>query len=267
MLKRFLLCAFLLTAAFRASATDYTDLYYVPGEEGWGFNVVQSDSFLFLTFFIYGPDNKPTWYTAQLTFDSSGNYNGKLYATTGTYYAMPWSVPDSSIIEVGTASFQPTSAYTAKLIYVVTKPANLAATVTKAVRRQTLTKITLDATYVGGQSGALSGSNCGNAGPYTDTFDLVVTQPGDGTVTFTFDYNVLQSECKLSGTPTQFGQLYTMPATTYKCTAYSDGHTTLNTNASMSEIKATSLGIEAKFSAPDVGGGCAEAAAFSAVLR
>ena len=66
----------LLTAAFRVGAIDYTDLYYVPGEEGWGVNVVQSDDFLFLTFFIYGPDNKPTWYTAQLTLDASGNYNG-----------------------------------------------------------------------------------------------------------------------------------------------------------------------------------------------
>ena len=50
-------------------------------EGGWGVNVVQSDDFLFLTFFIYGADNKPTWYTAQLTLDASGNYNGKLYAT------------------------------------------------------------------------------------------------------------------------------------------------------------------------------------------
>jgi ribokinase len=123
MLKRFLLCAFLLAAAFRVGAVDYTDLYYVPGEEGWGANVVQSDDFLFVTFFIYGSDNKPTWYTAQLTLDAGGNYNGQLYATTGTYYAMPWKASDQTTVAVGTASFQPTSAYTAKLIYVVTTPA------------------------------------------------------------------------------------------------------------------------------------------------
>ena len=76
MFKRILLCLFLLAAAFRAHATDYTDIWYIPAESGWGANVVQSDNFLFVTFFIYGADNKPTWYTAQLTLDASGNYNG-----------------------------------------------------------------------------------------------------------------------------------------------------------------------------------------------
>ena len=40
-----------------------------------------------------------------------------------------------------------------------------------------------------------------------------------------------------------------------------------NTAASMAEIKATSLGIEGRFSAPSVGGGCREDANFSAVLQ
>jgi hypothetical protein len=124
MLKRFLLCAFLLTAAFRAGATDYTDIWFLPAESGWGVNVVQSDDFLFVTFFIYGPDNKPTWYTAQLKLDASGNYNGNLYATLGTFYASPWKPTDQITTVVGTA-FQPTSPYTAKFVYVVTTPASL----------------------------------------------------------------------------------------------------------------------------------------------
>lgn len=260
MIKRLLLCVFLMTAAFRVGAVDYTDLYYVPGEEGWGVNVVQSDDFLFLTFFIYGADNKPTWYTAQLTLDAGGNYNGQLYATTGTYYAMPWKASDQTTVAVGTASFQPTSAYTAKLIYVVTTPAPLAATVTKALQRQPLTKITIGGTYIGAQSGAYSGCSSGSDnGGYSDFFNLNVDQSTTGTVTFTFNYQNLT--CTLSGSLTQFGQLYTIPTTAYVC---DDG---LNTNASMAEIKATSLGIEGKFSAPSVGGGCREDATFSAVLH
>jgi hypothetical protein len=83
MLKRLLVCLFLLTAASRASAVDYTDIYYLATESGYGFNVVQSDNFLFVTFFIYGPNKQPTWYTAQLTDDATGNnYAGGLYATT-----------------------------------------------------------------------------------------------------------------------------------------------------------------------------------------
>ncbi len=91
MLKRLFLALLLFAAAGRAAAIDFTDLWYLALESGWGVNVVQSDSFLFVTFFIYGADGKPTWYTAQLTLDSSGNYNGGLYATTGTYYAAPWA--------------------------------------------------------------------------------------------------------------------------------------------------------------------------------
>ena len=72
MVKRFLLFLFLVAVAAPADATDYTDLWYAPAESGWGANVVQSDQFMFVTFFVYGPDNKPTWYTAQLTVDSSG---------------------------------------------------------------------------------------------------------------------------------------------------------------------------------------------------
>ena len=213
-----------------------------------------------LTFFIYGADNKPTWYTAQLTLDAGGNYNGQLYATTGTFYAMPWKASDQTTVAVGTASFQPTSAYTAKLIYVVTTPAPLAATVTKALQRQPLTKITIGGTYIGAQSGAYSGCSSGSDnGGYSDFFNLNVDQSTTGTVTFTFNYQNLT--CTLSGSLTQFGQLYTIPTTAYVC---DDG---LNTNASMAEIKATSLGIEGKFSAPSVGGGCREDATFSAVLH
>jgi hypothetical protein len=261
MFKRLLLCLLLLSAASRVAAVDYTDLYYVPGEDGWGANVVQSDDFLFVTFFIYGPGNTPTWYTAQLTLDASGNYNGGLYATTGTYYGMPWNPNDHPpATQVGTASFQPTSAYTAKLIYVVTTPPTLAATVTKSVQRQRLTAITIGGSYIGAQSGAYSGCNNNSSnGGYSDFFNLQVDQLTSGSVTFTFTYQGLT--CTLSGTLTQFGQLYTIPTTAYQC---SDG---LNTNASMSEIKATSLGIEGKFTSPTVGGGCREDATFSAVLH
>ena len=42
MFKNLVLCLFLMTAAFRVGAVDYTDIYFVPAEAGWGVNVVQS---------------------------------------------------------------------------------------------------------------------------------------------------------------------------------------------------------------------------------
>src|SRR6266571_2205374 len=130
MLKRFFLAVLLFVAAGRAAAVDYTDIWYLPAEAGWGVNVVQSDNFLFITFFVYGADGHPTWYTAQFTKDDSGNFNGTLFSTMGTYFALPWTGFTGG--PAGTVSFQPTGPSTAKLVYaVVGLP-----TVTKNIQRQ-----------------------------------------------------------------------------------------------------------------------------------
>jgi hypothetical protein len=258
MVKRLAFCLALLAAPLPALAVDYTDIYYIPAEAGWGVNVVQSTNFMFVTFFIYGADNKPTWYTANLTLDASGNFNGPLYATTGTYYAMPWKPTDLTQTAVGTASFQPTGPYTAKLVYTVTTPPG--ATVTKAIQRQALTPIVVGGSYVFAQSGAYSGcSNASLNGAYSDFGTLTVTQSTGGAVVFSFTYQALS--CTFSGTLTQFGKTYTMPTTAYVC---SDG---TNTNAMMDEITATSFGLFGRFAAPSEPGGCREDASFSAVLH
>ena len=72
MLKRLILALLLLTAAFNAKGLEYTDVYYDPAESGWGAFLVQSNTFQFIAFFIYGSDTKPTWYTAQLVDDGTG---------------------------------------------------------------------------------------------------------------------------------------------------------------------------------------------------
>src|SRR5450759_1424094 len=171
MLKRFFLAVLLLLAAGRAAAiVDYTDIWYIPAEAGWGVNVVQSNSFLFITFFIYGADGKPTWFTGQVTQDANGNFNGTLYSTTGTYYILPWTGFTGGA--AGTVSFQPLGPYTARLIYTV----NGVGTVTKTIQRQTLTAITVGGTYSGAQSGAYSGCTMNTThGPYRDFLHLQVT--------------------------------------------------------------------------------------------
>ena len=253
MLKRFFLAVLLLVAAGRAAAVDYTDIWYIPAEAGWGVNVVQSNTFLFITFFIYGADGKPTWFTGQVTQDSSGNFNGTLYSTTGTYYISPWTGFSGG--PAGTVSFQPLGPYTAKLIYTV----NGVGTVTKFIQRQNLTAITVGGTYSGAQSGAYS--NCSvsaNNAPYTDFFNLQVTQLTNGTVTLVFTYTGFN--CTFSGTLVQQGQLYSVPGASYQCAADP------SFSANLTELKATAQGIEGVFSAL-VGGNCREDAHFSGVLK
>lgn len=263
-MRRLITAVFLLAAAFGARATDYTDIWFTPSEQstaggGWGVNVVQSESFMFVTFFIYGPDNKPTWYVAGLTADASGNFNGPLYATTGTYFAAPWNPNDGAgSATVGTASFQPTGAYTANLAYSITGGPS----VVKAIQRQALTSIALGGSYDGTQAGSYSNTGCNDSYAYQDRFALGVTHVAGTSLTFTFNYES-GTTCTLSGSLQQFGQLYFVPDANYACAS---SQSSMSTSATVSEIKATNFGIEGTFSAPDVGGGCREDATFSAVF-
>lgn len=260
---RRLLCITLFGASFAsppARAIDYTDLWFIPGEAGWGVNVVQSDTFMFLTFFVYGPDGKPTWYSADLSFNGTV-YTGGLYATRGTYFALPWNPANNATTLVGTATFQPSdlNAYQATLTYTV----NGVGTVVKSIERQTLTTIALGGNYVGGQAGGYSScSASGDNGPYTDKYTLGVTQTTDGVATFTFVYDS-NATCVLSGTLEQHGQLYRIPGASYQCT----GSLTYTTTATVYEIKATAQGIEGRLAATMPGSSCQENANFSAVLE
>jgi hypothetical protein len=74
MIRRLVLAALLLIASLNVRALEYTDVYYDTAESGWGVFLVQSDTTQFLAFFIYGADEKATWYAAQLANDGTGNY-------------------------------------------------------------------------------------------------------------------------------------------------------------------------------------------------
>jgi hypothetical protein len=253
MMKRFLLTFLLLTASAQAAAVDYTDIWFNPSESGWGVNVVQSDTFLFMTFFIYGADNKPTWFTAQVNQDASGNFNGTLFATTGTYYILPWV--GVTVSPVGSASFQPQGPYTAKLVYIV----NGVGTVTKIIQRQPLTTITIGGNYIGGV--VITRSLCANSANGAVTANISISQPlnnvGPASVGIARADGV---SCTFVGPLTQWGKLYQMTNATYNC---SNG---LNTTANVNELSATAHGVEGTWSA-NAQEGCVETGTFAGVLR
>jgi hypothetical protein len=255
MLKRFCLALLFAGITLPAFATDYSDVWYTLGETGWGVNLTQNENVIFMTFFIYGANNQPTWYVAITAQDANGNYTGSLFSTVGTYFGAPWNPADHPPATLaGTASFSPVSAYQGTLTYTLID----GPTVTKSIQRLTLVTINLAGNYTGGQAGAYT--SCTNSGDnflYKDNFDLQAEQ-SNGSVTLTFNYTSGMS-CTLSGALVQNGELYNVPSATYQC---DDG---LNTSASLSEIKRTAQGIEGRFAAPLVGGGCREDASFSGV--
>ena len=240
-----------------ALAAEYTDLWVTAGEDAWGVNFVQWDSIMYATFYIYGPDNKPIWYSAVLNRDGLGNFSGTLYLNGGTYFAQPWNPNDITSQVAGTASFRPSlnNNYQGTLIYTV----NGAGTVTKAVQRfSDHPPIPVAGTYFGAESGSYTGcTNSGDNQIYVDTFPLTVTQTATA-LTLVFAYDGIGETCTLTGTSVQNGLLYSIPFATYVCTGG------LNTTASVFNVKQTAQGIEGQFSAP-VGGNCQEDVRFSAV--
>lgn len=257
MVKRLVLIAVLLFASVRVGAVEYTDVYNNPSEPGWGVLLVQSNTFQFLTFFIYGADGKPTWYTAQLTDNGAGNYTGALYAITGTYFAEPWQ--GYHINPAGTASFTPTDAYHATLTYTVTG----VGTVTKAIQREALTPYVLSGNYSGSVAGSISGCTIptSNDSAFRGSGDLTVTQVGDQSATLTFTFVDAKHSglvCTLSGPLTHLGRLYQMSG---QSSCGGNSHA-----ATIDRLHPTGQGIEGQWTG-FVGGGCFASLHFAAVLN
>ncbi len=258
---RILFTVFLLLAALPASAkVDWTDVWYDPAEPGWGINLVQSDTFMYGTFYIFDAAGKPTWYAAQMTWDQARlEFVGPLYLPAGTGYQFPWRQGDVSVTQVGTASFKPTQggisvSYKGTLRYTFT---DTGFTVTKPVERITLTRIDLGGSFTGGQYGEYY--DCPSSADnytYTDPFDLEVTHDGSS---LRMDFTYRSGTCTLAGTLEQHGSLYRINGASYRC---SNG---LNTTATVYDLKSGSLGIEGRLYASSVGAGCKEAAKFAGV--
>jgi hypothetical protein len=242
-----------------AAAVDYTDIWYIPAESGWGVNLVQADDFIFATFFIYGPasqppGNAPTWYTAQLRLQSNGTWTGPVYLTTGTYFGSPWNTANNSVTAVGSATFTPTSAITGTLAYNVGT-----VSVTKSIQRQTLVSIPIGGSYRGAYRSIYA--NCNDStlnGQVVYDSQWTVSQTFGGAITFSVTSN---DPFTMSGSFFQTGTLYSMPAATYTFA----GKTM---TANVTEIKATSQGLEGRWTA-NVGAaypGCVETAYFSVLF-
>ncbi len=250
------------TLAPPARVGSYFDLWWNPAEAGWGVQVVQSNTFQFLTLFIYGADGNPTWYTAELDTDAAGNFTGPLYANTGPYFAGPWDPARVTSAAVGTASFQPIDAYHATLTYSLAGgPA-----VKKAIQRESLTPLMLAGNYSGSISGTVSGCDnpANNKPAVRGRFGLAVTQDGEQTATLGFSFVDETYDgivCTLTGPLTHLGGLYRMAGAQYSCTG--TGITPGTVSATVERFHPTQQGIEGAWTA--TAGGCTQSISFAAV--
>jgi hypothetical protein len=266
MLRKIVFAALLFAATFGARAAEFTDVYYVPAESGWGVFVVQSDTTQFLAFFVFDPNGNPIWYSCLLALDQAGtSFTGPLYLSHGTYYAAPWN-PDPAVAHTtadGTCAFTPIDAYHATLTYTV----NGAPMVVKAIQRIALTSYMMAGTYSGSAAGAISGCQdpASNDPAFRGRYVLAVTQNGDtsATLTFTFvDMNHSGIVCTISGPLTHYGRIYQLNGQA-SCTG--PGLNTGPQAATVNSFHPTGQGIEGHWTG-SLGGGCGGSFHFAAVL-
>ena len=270
-LRRMFLTMFLTIVAMAplaARAADFSDMWWAAGgvESGWGVNLTQNENIIFATFYIFDANRKPIWYTAAMTDTGTGaTFAGPLYQSTGTFFGSTWNPADNSASLVGSATFTPsasltTNATTGTLSYTVANPPGAPVVVNKAIQRFAFMGIVLGGNY----SGILSVTdtscpNSSNNGSALYDIDPQVTQTTDGSLQLLVNYTQGGS-CTLMGQSVQLGQLFTIPSASFTCTFGA------NTTATVYEVKATNLGIEGRWYAPNVSG-CQEFASFSALLQ
>jgi hypothetical protein len=233
-----------LPAAASTYSIDYSDLWGGgqpnPTENGWGLNLIQQGDVIFATWFVYGQNGAPTWYSATLNASSSSSFSGQLvFVPSGSYFGGAWGgTPPGNVVGNATVTFA--DANTGTLSYSVN-----GVSVNKPISRFTLRLPNLAGKYLGGEV-----STCSNGTQVLIYDTLTVTQNGQSMsmrVDF-FNASGTASQCTYTGTLNPTGRTGSISGT-YACTF---GTTAGNQgNFTVSNIEASVNGFNANFSGQD----------------
>lgn len=241
--------AALFSAAAPVSAVslslDQSDLWYIPAESGWGMQLVQRNTTIFATLFVYDSAMNPTWYVATMNFVSGQTWSGDLYATTGPWFGtMPFNPALVKATQVGTMTWTAGYNDNGNVVYSVNGTA-----VSKYVVREPLVLVD----YSGHFSGVIhqTGTNCTNTAlnGTTDTVSVLSIAQSGSNFTLT-SLPAGGGSCTYSGTLSQYGQMGAVGGT-YTCSNSYAGQ------FSMFELQVTEISVNGYFiAAPTNPAGC-----------
>jgi hypothetical protein len=239
--------AFALPAAATSLTPHYTDLWYLPAESGWGVNIIQQHDTMFVTLFVYGPDNQPRWYVASAVRTvgaSQTQFTGTLYSTMGSAFSAPWSPSALVVTEVGAITFNFTSIGAGTMTYTVNNTP-----VTKSIQRQTWTNQVLTGNYIGGLTAQATNCTGGvSNGPILIADFLQVDHRSPFNPVFRVDFtNAVGQDgvCTFTGNYTQEGRLG-RSAGTYSCQIAGASNAPVG-NFTMTDIEVSMNGITSRF--------------------
>lgn len=126
------------------------DMWFVPGESGWGLSVIEQGNILFATLFVYDPQGRPRWYVASDLAqqgdspDGAVLYTGALLESTGPYFGGPFDPAAVTRRQVGPMQFTARADGSGELSYAVD-----GVVVTKRLQRFAFRKQVFSGAYLG----------------------------------------------------------------------------------------------------------------------
>jgi len=234
---------------------DQSDLWWVASESGWGMQLVQRDTVIFATLFVYDASSNPIWYTATLNYQSGTvSWSGTLYLTHGPGFAtVPFNPALVTLTPVGTMTWTAGTLNTGHLVYSVN-----GATVTKDPVRQTLALENFAGSYIGGLTFTASG--CTNPGSNVSDevfIGHIISQSGTALSVSAQAGSVV---CNYNGTYSQAGQMGAA-AGNYSCSNGDNGSFTF------SEMQVNELSFSARYATTSSTLGCQTTGRFSGTRR
>lgn len=184
--------------------TDMTDLWWNASESGWGVTVTHQGEIVFLTFFVYGTDNRPVWYTGQasyagITSQGQAVYSGSMFQTSGPWLGTFFNPNAVGVRQVGTVNFT-AFVSSATLTYSVD-----GTVVNKTLTRQTFRNNNLTGEYAGVSRGIASGcANPLNNGTSENVLGVSISISGS---IFAMVTNDGAQTCNYTGNYTQAGRM------------------------------------------------------------
>ncbi|MGZ5764427.1 MAG: fibronectin type III domain-containing protein [Usitatibacter sp.] len=75
-------------SCFNGAAQNYQDLWWSPGENGWGLTITQHRDVLFIAWYVYDASGKPVWVVMSSgQWDATHTtYTGDVYIPSGTWF-------------------------------------------------------------------------------------------------------------------------------------------------------------------------------------
>jgi hypothetical protein len=201
-------------------ASQYTDLWWSPGEGGWGVSIVQQDDTAFVMVYAYRSDGEPVWYfasDARITgyVGAQPVFAGELHRARGPWLGIPFDPSQVRVSRVGTISIETLSRNALRLEYTAD-----GAVVRKELVRLTWRRPDADAYYLTTFSLRQAAPSGAPYGTLMYAADARVRLEGADVVIRAEDQ--FGRVCEYGGTREQSGKIAAVSGT-FACTAGANG--------------------------------------------